>query len=126
MRHGRGAVVPERCDVHHGRGDGAQRPTSACLPVVPKPLKFSGTRLEFNYSTSGADQIRVELQDASGQPIPGHALEDCDPIKGGAIAGHATWKENSNLSPLAGKPIRLRFVMNEADLYSIRFTPEKH
>jgi len=93
---------------------------------LTKPLKFSGTRLEFNYSTSGAGQIRVELQNTTGQPIPGYALEDCDPIKGDAIAGHATWKENSNLSSLAGKPIRLRFVMNEADLYSIRFTPEKH
>ena len=33
----------------------------------------------------------------------------------------AAWKNGSDVSKLAGKPIRLRFVMQDADLYSIRF-----
>ena len=31
------------------------------------------------------------------------------------------WKSGSDLSSLSGKPIRLRFVMGDADLYSFRF-----
>ena len=88
---------------------------------ITKPLKFSGSHLELNYSTAGAGQIRAELQDASGRPIPGYTLKNCDPITGDAISGTVTWKGNANLSALADKTIRLRFVMNEADLYSLRF-----
>jgi hypothetical protein len=88
---------------------------------ITKPLKFSGSKLEINYSTAGAGRIRVELQDAAGKPIPGFTLDDCDSIKGDAIAGIVTWKENSDVSRLAGEAVRLRFVMNEADIYSIMF-----
>jgi hypothetical protein len=31
------------------------------------------------------------------------------------------WKSAGDVSGLAGKPVRLRFVMKDADLYSIRF-----
>ena len=32
------------------------------------------------------------------------------------------WKEGSDLGALAGRPVRLRFVMREADLFSFRFS----
>ena len=32
-----------------------------------------------------------------------------------------TWKQGSTVEGLAGKPVRLRFVLKSADLYSIRF-----
>ncbi len=88
---------------------------------LSKTLKFSGNQLELNYSTAGAGQIRVELQDADGNPIPAYTLEDCDPIKGDTIADIVTWKKDSDLSGLTGKAVRLRFVMNESDLYSLMF-----
>jgi hypothetical protein len=91
---------------------------------ITKPLTFSGSKLEINYSTAGAGRIRVELQDSGGKPIPGYALDDCDPIRGDAISGIVTWKENADVSRLAGRPVRLRFVMNEADVYSLRFPRE--
>ncbi len=89
-----------------------------------KPLVFSGTKFELNYSTAGAGQIRIELQDADGKPFPGFALEDCEPIKGDTISGIATWNESADLSQLAGKTVHIRFVMNEADVYSIMFPSE--
>lgn len=91
---------------------------------ITKPLKFSGSKLEINYSTAGAGGIRVELQDAEGKPIPGYMLDDSDPIKGDAVAGIMTWKESADVSQLGGRPVRLRFVMNEADVYSLRFPHE--
>jgi len=89
--------------------------------MVTKPIVFSGKRLELNFSTSAAGLIQVEIQDASGKPIPGFALEDCPEIFGNRISQVVAWKQGSDLSKLAGKPIRLRFVMKDADLYAIQF-----
>jgi len=90
---------------------------------ITKPLTFSGHQLELNYSTAGAGQLRVELQDEAGKPFPGFTLDDCKPIKGDAIAGVVQWQDQTDLSALAGKVVRIRFAMNEADLYSLRFLP---
>jgi hypothetical protein len=89
--------------------------------LLTKPLTFLGDRLEINYTTGPAGSIRVEVQDATGQPIPGFALADSDPVSGDALAKTMTWKGSADVSGLAGRPIRLRFVMQDADLYSIRF-----
>ena len=67
----------------------------------------------------------MEVGNADGKPIAGYALEDCDPIKGDAIAGHATWKGKADVGPLAGRAVRLRFVMNEADVFSLKFVEDK-
>ncbi len=91
--------------------------------VLTKPLKFTGKELELNYSTSGAGKIRVEIQDERGRAIPGFALSDCDPIQGDAIKEIVKWKGKPDVSSLIGKTIRLRFVMNEADVFSLRFSP---
>jgi hypothetical protein len=42
-------------------------------------------------------------------------------IAGDEIDEVVTWKNASNVNPLAGKPVRVRFVRKGADLYSIRF-----
>ena len=88
---------------------------------VTRPLKFAGSALEINYSTSAAGQVRVEIQDADGIVIPGFSLEDCEPIYGDHIARAVTWNGETDLGSLAGKPVRLRFEMSDADLYSLKF-----
>ncbi|REJ94243.1 MAG: hypothetical protein DWQ34_09210 [Planctomycetota bacterium] len=89
--------------------------------LITKPLTFTGRELEINYSTSAAGQVLVELQDAAGNPIPGFTLEECDPIYGDHIARVVQWKEGADVSSLAERPVRIRFVMSDADLYSLRF-----
>ncbi|MEA3403664.1 MAG: hypothetical protein U9R79_20640, partial [Armatimonadota bacterium] len=90
--------------------------------MVTKPLVFDGERLVLNFSTSAAGDIRVGLQDPSGQPIEGFALEDCDEVFGDEIERAVTWRGGeSDVSALAGQPVRLRFVLRDADLYSLRF-----
>ncbi len=88
---------------------------------LTKPFRFRGDQLEINFSTSGAGRIRLELQDLNGQPLPGFALDDCEPIFGDTISHTVTWKPESDLGQINGQPVRLRFVMNEADVYSFRF-----
>jgi hypothetical protein len=89
--------------------------------MITKPLRFSGNRLTMNYSTSAAGGLRVELQTAEGKPVHGFGLEDCPEIIGDRIEHTAAWKSGSDLSRLAGKPVRLRFELKDADLYAVRF-----
>ncbi|HZZ42478.1 MAG TPA: hypothetical protein VFE58_06045 [Tepidisphaeraceae bacterium] len=85
-----------------------------------KPLIFSGSKLFLNFATSAAGGMRVEVQDAEGHVIPGFALDDCHEVIGNEIERDVSWKGGS-LAGLAGKAVRLRFVMKDADLYAIRF-----
>lgn len=89
--------------------------------VTTKPLTFSGKELAINYSTSGAGGVRVELQDAAGKPVPGFALDDCPVRYGDDIEWAVRWNDGSDVSSLAGKPVRIKFEVDDADLYSIRF-----
>ncbi len=93
--------------------------------LVTKPLQFAGDELEINYSTSAAGQILVELQDAAGIPIPGFSLDDCEPIYGDHVVRIVKWKQGSNVSSISGKPVRLRFEMQDADLYALKFNQRK-
>jgi hypothetical protein len=89
--------------------------------MVTRPFTFDRSRLAANYSTSAAGGVQVEIQDAAGQPIPGYALADADPLVGDEILRVVTWGGQNDVGPLAGKPMRLRFVMRDADLYSLQF-----
>jgi len=35
---------------------------------------------------------------------------------------HVRWNGDPDLGRLAGKPLQLRFVFNDADIYALRFT----
>jgi hypothetical protein len=89
--------------------------------LVTKPLAFAGQLLEINYSTSAAGSVRVEIQDASGRPLPGFSLADCPEIIGDEIERAVQWKRGADVSSLARKPVRLRFVLKDADLFAIQF-----
>ena len=89
--------------------------------MVTKILVFEGKELEINYRTSAAGGLRVEIQGADGDPLPGYTLEECPEIIGDEVARIVTWKGGSDVRRAAGKPIRLRFTLQDADLYSFRF-----
>ena len=89
--------------------------------VITKPLRFKGGRLSINYSTSAAGSVRIEIQDEAGNALPGYALADCREIIGDEIERAAAWKNGNDVGNLAGKPVRLRFVLRDADLYAFRF-----
>jgi hypothetical protein len=89
--------------------------------LVTRPLVFRGKELTLNFATSAAGQLRVELQDAAGQPLPGFTLADGDELFGDTLDRAASWRGKTDVSPLAGKPILLRLTLREADLFSLRF-----
>ena len=86
-----------------------------------KPVMFEGRELELNYSTSAAGSVRVEIQDAEGHPQPGFTLDDCPEMFADLIEGKVAWENGSDVSSLAGKPVRLRFALMDADLCAFKF-----
>jgi hypothetical protein len=89
--------------------------------LLTKPIVFSGHQLRLNFSTSAAGSIRVEIQDRAGRPIDGFALQDCPEMFADAIDRTVTWRNGSNVRSLAGKSIRLRIQLKDADLYAFQF-----
>jgi hypothetical protein len=89
--------------------------------LLTKPLTFAGKQLEINYRTSAPGALQVEIQDETNTPIPSFTLDDCPEIIGDEITRVVTWKHGTDLSPLAGQIVRLRFKMKDADLFSFKF-----
>lgn len=89
--------------------------------LVTRPLVFAGKELGINFSTSAAGSVRVEIQNAAGSAVEGFALEDCEEIFGDEIEKVVKWEGGGDVSRLAGKPVRLRFALQDADLYAFRF-----
>jgi hypothetical protein len=89
--------------------------------LITKPIRFKGRRLELNFSTSAAGGVRVEIQDATGNPLPGFALADCPAIFGDAIERPVTWSQGPDVGALAGRTVRLRLVLNDAEVYAFQF-----
>jgi len=89
--------------------------------LITKAFTFAGKSLAMNFASSAAGGIRVEIQDANGKARSGFALEDSEDHFGDSIERSVVWKNGSDLSALAGKTVRLRFALKDADLYSIKF-----
>jgi hypothetical protein len=98
--------------VHAGAGSGE---------LLTKPLIFRGHELVINFATSAAGTVLVEVQDEQGVPVEGFGLKDSREIYGDEIEHSVTWKSGPSLGKLAGMPVRLRFLLKDADLYSLRF-----
>ncbi len=90
---------------------------------VTQPLVFAGQQLAINFATSAAGGIRVEVIDAEGQPMAGYSLAEAREQIGNELQRIVSWQGGSDLKGLAGRPVRLRFVMRDADLYALRFLP---
>jgi hypothetical protein len=89
--------------------------------ITTKLIKFGGKELEINYSTSAAGSVKVELLDADGKPIPGFSKEDAGEIIGNEIKRIVSWKNNPSVSAISGQPVRLKFYLKDADLFSFKF-----
>ena len=90
--------------------------------LLTKPFSFTGKRLSLNFATSAAGSLHVELTDAQGNPLPGFSLAESDEHFGDSLDRTVSWKEDTDVSFHAGKPVRLRFRLRDAELYAFQFT----
>lgn len=89
--------------------------------LVTKPFRFTGKNLTLNYATSAAGSVQVEILDDAGKPVPGFSKAEAPALFGDRIDAAYVWKAQRDVSSLAGKTVRLRFVIRDADVYSYRF-----
>ncbi len=89
--------------------------------IMTRDIIFEGEELLVNYSTSAAGWIRAEILDTNSDPIPGFELRRCEEIYGDELEGLVTWDGDGDLSELSCRPIKLRFKLRDADIYSFRF-----
>lgn len=123
-------TAPGEMSIYHRSGDRYVLRTDGFISVhagaepgelITRPLLFDGSSLSVNASTSAAGSLRVEIQDAGGQPLDGFTLNDSLVFYGDQIDVELGWRGGAELQRLAGQPVRLRFVLQECDLYSFRF-----
>lgn len=92
--------------------------------AVTTALLFSGNKLLLNYRTKKDGELRVEIQDENGVPLPGFSLEECDLLQGDSVAEIVRWKGDGELSGAPSQEaIRLRFSGKNVEIYSLQFVP---
>lgn len=86
-----------------------------------KEMVLKGNSLSINFATSAAGKVLVAIADKYGKTVPGYSFDDCDIIIGDQTDRIVSWQGNSDLNKLSGKTVKLKFSLNEADLYSFVF-----
>lgn len=90
--------------------------------IVSKPVIFQGGKLKLNFSASAAGSVRVEiLHGQVDSAIGGFGLADCVELLGDDLDRTVRWTQGADVSKLSGEPVRLRFVLRDADIYAFRF-----
>lgn len=95
--------------------------------VTTRSFSFSGEELYLNMKAAlqqwGADpcEVKVEILDGRHTPIPGYGFEEGDTLTETGIEQVVSWGGVSDVSSLAGRPVRLRIFFKNAKLYSFQF-----
>jgi hypothetical protein len=88
--------------------------------LTTKTLVFIGDTLEVNANAKGGS-IVVEVLDANGKVIEGFSKKDSIPITTDSVRHVLKWKGKRDCHLIQAMPIKLRFYLEKAKLYS--FTP---
>ena len=87
--------------------------------LTTHPLVFQGSRLTVNAAASEG-RVAVEVLNEAGRPMLGYNREDCLLQAFDSTEQEVSWKRRPDLSPWRGKPVRLRFYLQHADLYGFQ------
>ena len=86
--------------------------------LVTKPLVFTGKELHLNFTTSVCGYIYVDVLDEAGNPLSEKVSFE---VYGDNIDRKICFADGTDFSEFEAKPVRLRFRMQEAKLYSMWF-----
>ena len=81
-----------------------------------KALELLHPQLYVNADARGGE-LRVEVTDLAGRPLPGYAAADCVPSSRDAVRQKIRFRDRNRLPP-PGAPVRLRFHLRDVRLYS--------
>lgn len=102
------------CEIRkHGFASMHAGPEGGTLTTAP--LVVRGGTLTVNAAAKGG-QVRVEVLDENHRVIQGYGTEECKALTGNELAWPVRWQQHPELP--SGRPIRLRFHLTDADLFS--------
>lgn len=84
--------------------------------LLTKPLTFDGDAMVINAACTGGGSVRVEIEDTDG-----NQLAQSEAFSEDEIAHRVRWTSGKAIKSLARQTVRLRFKLNNANLYSVRF-----
>jgi predicted GH43/DUF377 family glycosyl hydrolase len=93
--------------------------------LITHPFIFEGNRLQLNIDCGAMGEVWVEIQDASGNPLPGYTVEESVSVDRNGVAQEVWWKNGPDVAKLSGQPIRLRIKMRSSKLYAFQFIAKK-
>jgi len=85
--------------------------------VTTRPVTFQGQHLRVNVDCPEG-KLLVEVLDEKGNVIPPLTEENCIPVTGNSTNAQVQWNGASDLSAIAGIPVRFRFSLTNGSLYS--------
>ena len=93
--------------------------------LTTEKLSFDGKYFFVNADVKGKGaQLKVELLDADGNPIPGFTKRDCLVMRGADKTKQLiTWKGKNDLGELKERTIRAKFYLTRGDLYAFWISP---
>ena len=118
-------TAPHELSIYHRSGDRYTIRTDGFISVraraqpgtlLTKPVIYEGGSLRINFSTSAMGSVRIELLSEQGS-----LLATSEELVGDAIEHTVEWRDINGIGEWAGEPVRLRFLMRDADLYSFQF-----
>tara|TARA_B100001750_G_scaffold53129_1_gene40314 strand:- start:180 stop:617 length:438 start_codon:yes stop_codon:yes gene_type:complete len=108
------------------RADGFCSLRASCFPatLVSKPFVWPGGKLWINASVLGGSRnggLQTEVLTKDLKAIEGLTQEQADVIRGDSVSLEQSWqKDPTAIETMKGQQIRLKFYMNEIDLFSFR------
>jgi hypothetical protein len=85
--------------------------------LTTKPLRLVGEALYVNADAEGGE-IRAEILDEDGQAFAPCLLANCQPIVENSVRYRLRWGDETDLSNLRERDVRLRFHLKNAEIYS--------
>ena len=86
--------------------------------LLTRPFTFAGSRLTVNFATSAIGSVRITLLDADGCALAGY--ESCE-LFGDSLDRPVDFAGGTDVAALAGRPLRMRIDLRDADLFSFKF-----
>jgi hypothetical protein len=71
-----------------------------------------------NFATSAVGHVYVSILDDAGAEIPGYQSHE---VFGDSLDRPVVFANGPDVSALAGRPVRLKFTLRDADLYAFQF-----
>lgn len=92
--------------------------------ITTRPVQFSGKHLFVNVDSQNGD-LRAEVLGPDGGAIEPFTLDNCAAVSVDSTLQEVTWNGADDLSPVAGRPVRLSFHLRSGSLYSFWVSPDK-